>query len=92
MSSLTDVAGIAPAYQSSYTVTQGTTSQSISVIGVTEDYATVHNYDLASGRLIAAGDRSKVKQVAVLGATAASDFFDFFLTAMVLAPEDDRTV
>ena len=72
---LTDVAGIAPAYQSSYTVTQGATSQSISVIGVTEDYTSVHNYELASGRLITAGDRSKQKQVAVLGATAASDFF-----------------
>ena len=45
------------------------------MIGATEVYAPVHNYELASGRLITAGDRSKVKQVAVLGTTAASDFF-----------------
>src|SRR5512135_496203 len=47
---LTDVAGIAPAYQSNYTVTHGTTSSSTSVIGVTEDYLKVHTYELATGR------------------------------------------
>src|SRR5262249_3951302 len=34
---LTDVAGIAPAYQSRQTVTQGTQSSQTSVIGITED-------------------------------------------------------
>ena len=72
---LTDTAGIAPAYQASYTVTAGTVSASTSVTGVTEDYAQVHTYTLESGRNIAARDRTKQSQVAVIGATTAETFF-----------------
>jgi len=72
---LTDVAGIAPAYQSSFTVTQGTITATVSVTGVTEDYLSVHTYDLTSGRGIAARDRSKQSQVAVIGATTAETLF-----------------
>jgi putative ABC transport system permease protein len=72
---LTDVSGIAPAYQSSYTVTQGTQSSTVSVIGVTEGYVTIHTYTVASGRNITATDNSKQKQVAVIGATTAEDLF-----------------
>jgi putative ABC transport system permease protein len=75
VTTLTDVAGIAPAYQSSYTVTMGTTSSTLSVIGVTEDYVNVHSYTVASGRNITATDDSKQKQVAVIGATTAEDLF-----------------
>jgi putative ABC transport system permease protein len=72
---LTDVAGIAPAYQSSYTVTHGTLTSTVSVTGVTTDYVTVHTYQLASGRNITAADNLKQKQVALIGATTAEDLF-----------------
>jgi len=72
---LTDLAGIAPAYQSNYTVTQGSITSSTSVTGVTEDYLQVHTYDLESGRGISSHDRSKLSQVAVLGATTAETLF-----------------
>src|SRR5512135_3603270 len=51
---LTDVAGIAPAYQSRYTITQGTQSSQTSVIGITEDYLKVHTYEIQTGRGILA--------------------------------------
>lgn len=72
---LTDVAGIAPAYQGNYTVMVGTNSSSYSVIGVTEDYLTVHSYELTSGRGLLKSDRTKSAMVAVLGATTATDLF-----------------
>jgi putative ABC transport system permease protein len=72
---LTDVAGIAPAYQSRYTVTQGTQSSQTSVTGVTEDYLRVHSYDIAAGRALNASDRTKQNKVAVIGATTATDLF-----------------
>jgi putative ABC transport system permease protein len=56
---LTDIAGIAPAYQARYTITQGTQSSQTSVTGVTEDYLKVHTYEIALGRGINASDRSK---------------------------------
>jgi len=72
---LTDTAGIAPAYQSSYTITQGTTSATTAVIGVTEDYTAVHTYTVDIGRSISANDRTKLSNVAVIGATTAETFF-----------------
>ena len=72
---LTDVVGIAPAYQSSYTVTAGIQSSRISVTGVTEDYLSVHTYVIAAGRGINANDRAKLNPVAVIGATTATDLF-----------------
>jgi len=72
---LTDVAGIAPAYQSRYTVTQGTQTTQTSVTGVTEAYLKVHSYEIAAGRSLNASDRAQQKQVAVIGATTATDLF-----------------
>ena len=72
---LTDTAGIAPAYQSSFTITRGTVSASTSMTGVTEDYISVHTYELTSGRGLTARDRTKLSQVAVIGATTAETFF-----------------
>jgi putative ABC transport system permease protein len=70
---LSDVAGIAPAYQGRYTVTQSTLSSQIQVTGVTEDYMKVHTYEMEIGRGINATDRAKKSQVAVIGATTAAD-------------------
>ncbi len=72
---LTDVAGIAPAYQSRYTVTQGLQSSQISVTGITEDYLKVRTYEIAIGRGFNANDRSKQNRVAIIGATTATDLF-----------------
>jgi putative ABC transport system permease protein len=72
---LTDTAGIAPAYQARYTVTQGANTTSTSVTGVTEDYLKVHSYDIDMGRGILANDRTRQNQVAVIGATTATDLF-----------------
>lgn len=72
---LSDVAGIAPAYQSRYTVVVGAQSSQVSVNGVTEDYFKVHNYEIAVGRSLNANDRLKLNKVAVLGATTATDLF-----------------
>jgi putative ABC transport system permease protein len=72
---LTDTSAIAAAYQSNYTVTAGTLSSSVSVIGVTEDYLSVHSYEIELGRGLTANDRSKLSQVAVIGATTAEDMF-----------------
>ena len=70
---LTDIAGIAPAYQARYTITQGTNTSTTSVTGVTEDYLKVHTYEIATGRGLNASDRSKSNQVAVIGSTTATD-------------------
>ena len=72
---LTDVAGIAPAYQSNFTITAGTNTESTSIIGVTEDYVSVHSYTLSSGRNLSANDRAKYNMVAVIGATTAETLF-----------------
>ena len=72
---LTDVAGIAPAYQSRYTVIYSTQSSQISVTGITEDYLKVHSYEIAAGRGLNANDRSKQNRVAIIGATTATDLF-----------------
>lgn len=72
---LTGIAGIAPAYQSRFTITQGTNSSTTSVTGVTEDYLRVHTSELSAGRGITAMDRKKMSLVAVIGATTADDLF-----------------
>ena len=72
---LSEVAGIAPAYQARYTITLGAQSSQISVTGVTEDYFPVHSYQIAMGRALNANDRAKLRRVAVIGATTATDLF-----------------
>ena len=72
---LTDVAGIAPAYTSNFTLTAGTNTESTSVIGATEDYLSIHSYTLSSGRNMSANDRTKGSLVAVIGATTAETLF-----------------
>ena len=72
---LTDVAGIAPAYQSNFTITAGTNTESTSVIGATEDYVNVHTYTISSGRNLTVNDRTKYNMVAIIGATTAETLF-----------------
>ena len=72
---LTDTAGIAPAYQAQYTITQGAETSQTAVTGITEAYLSVHTYEMALGRNINASDRSKLNQVAIIGDTTATDLF-----------------
>ncbi|GAB4491467.1 MAG: ABC transporter permease [Anaerolineales bacterium] len=74
-STLTDVAGIAPAYQANFTLTRGVTTSDVQVIGATREYASVHAYSLAAGRNLTAADEEKQRQVVILGATTAEDLF-----------------
>lgn len=72
---LTDVAGIAPVYQSNSTVVFENDSYSVSVTGTSEDYLKVYSYEMQRGRFFTAEDRQNNKQVAVLGATTAGELF-----------------
>jgi putative ABC transport system permease protein len=72
---LTDVAGIAPAYQRASTVTYGKNSVTVQVIGTTPDYAAIRAYEINYGRLLTEPDRSRRARVAVIGSQTAQDLF-----------------
>ena len=74
--SLSNVAAIAPSYQSNYDVKQGSESLRVSVTGVTEDYFKVNTAnEVELGRMITAKDRSAKNRVAVIGSQTADDLF-----------------
>ena len=54
---LKNVAGYAPAYQSSYTIKYGTATATYTITGVTEDFTEVRTYTLAQGRQLTQADR-----------------------------------
>ena len=68
---LTNVAGVTPAYQGSATVTLNKRSLSMSVIGTNQDYIKVNAYEIASGRTLTRDDSIRQNKVVVLGASAA---------------------
>ncbi len=70
-----NVAGIAPIYQSSAQVMYGANQSTYSVTGVTPDFASVNAYTVADGRFIANYDNSAESRVVVLGSQAATDLF-----------------
>jgi len=73
---LSNVAAIAPSYQSNYDVKQGSESLRVSVTGVTEDYFNVNTAnEVELGRMITAKDRSAKNRVAVIGSQTADDLF-----------------
>jgi putative ABC transport system permease protein len=73
---LSNVSAIAPAYQSSYDVKHGNQSLRVQVVGITEDYFSVHtSSSVELGRNINAGDVSKQNRVAVIGSQTSSDLF-----------------
>jgi putative ABC transport system permease protein len=75
-SGLSNVAAIAPSYQSNYDVKQGSESLRVSVTGVTEDYFKVNSAnEVELGRMITAKDRSAKNRVAVIGSQTADDLF-----------------
>jgi putative ABC transport system permease protein len=72
---LTDVAGIAPAYQADYTITHATQTESTGVTGITESYLPVHTYVIDQGRALNTSDSTYENQVAIIGATTAQTLF-----------------
>jgi len=75
-----EVAGIrylAPVNTQNASVKFGTTTESVSVVGTNADYASVRDYEVASGRFLAQIDLDVYQKVAVLGATTATDLFGF---------------
>ncbi len=73
---LSNVSGIAPAYQSSYDVKQGNQDIRVQVVGATNDYFTVYpSSTVALGRNINASDNSELNRVAVIGSQTSSDLF-----------------
>jgi len=71
----TNIAALAPIYQTSLSVKYGGQSLQTSVSGVTPDYATVNAWKVARGRFITDGDRKAEARVAVLGSQTATDLF-----------------
>lgn len=74
-SRLTNVAGISPTYQASYDVKYGNQSIRVSVTGITTDYFSVQNVDVALGRAIGLRDVQSQSRVAVVGSQTAADLF-----------------
>jgi putative ABC transport system permease protein len=71
----TNIAAIAPIYQTSLSVKYGGQSLQTSVSGVTPDYAVVNAWMVAQGRFFSENDRKAEARVAVLGSQTANDLF-----------------
>jgi putative ABC transport system permease protein len=76
VSTVPNIAIIAPVYQSNETVSSSTRSASYAVMGVTPDYMEVRSYTLGEGRFLNAGDYVANSPVVVLGSQVAADIFD----------------
>jgi putative ABC transport system permease protein len=72
---VTDIAGIAPAYQAQATVTFADETKSATIIGTTTEYAKLRNYAPALGRFPNSSEEANGSRVAVLGWQAAQDLF-----------------
>ena len=71
----TNIAAIAPIYQTSLSVKYSGQSLQTTVSGVTPDYAEVNSWKVARGRFITENDRKAEARVAVLGSQTAKDLF-----------------
>jgi putative ABC transport system permease protein len=71
----TNMTHVSPAYQTLNTVKFNDKDTQLLVAGVTQDYAAVRAYKLASGRFINQADRNQNAQAAVLGWQTAQDLF-----------------
>jgi putative ABC transport system permease protein len=73
---LSNVSGIAPAYQSNYDVKAGKQDIRVQVVGATDEYFTVHpSSTVALGSNFTAGDNNALKRVAVIGSQTSTDLF-----------------
>jgi putative ABC transport system permease protein len=70
-----DVAQVAPATQSSGTLTVGSTNWTTSVVGTTPSWASVRARKLDAGRFLNTADENNAAAVVVLGPTTAQQLF-----------------
>ena len=71
----TAVAAIAPDYSTRAQVVYGNKNTQTTVLGVTPEYLTVRNWQVARGRFIDQQDVENLAKVCALGATVAEDLF-----------------
>ena len=68
--------GVTPQVSSRYTVKNGSTSMSTTVTGVGEDYLSIHNLELSSGRFIRYADIKNRYPACVIGTYVAQELFE----------------
>ena len=71
------VSAVAPELSTGAQVVAGRNNTFTQVLGVTPDYESVRNYDVASGQFISNGHVDNRSEVAVLGARVAESLFGF---------------
>lgn len=74
-SQVPSVKAVAPQITGMQRITYGNTNQSTTVVGVTPEFLTVRNFDVAKGRFITELDLRRNEQVAALGAEVAATLF-----------------
>jgi putative ABC transport system permease protein len=72
---VSNIAGIAPYYQSQEAVATSNRTSNYSVIGITPSYESVTLQTIELGRFLTSSDGLTKKRVAVIGATVSSDLF-----------------
>ncbi len=73
---VTSVVAVAPVVSTSKTVSFSGTSTSVSITGLTPDYALVRNQKVTNGRFISQADVDNKATVAVIGMDIVDDLFD----------------
>jgi len=71
----TSVALVAPTYSGNGTMTYAGETTSASITGVTAEYTTVNNWQLARGRFVTAADNENLAMVVVLGPSMVEELF-----------------
>jgi putative ABC transport system permease protein len=71
----TSVAMVAPTYSGNGTMTYAGETTSASITGVTAEYTTVNNWQLARGRFVTAADNENLAMVVVLGPSMVEELF-----------------
>jgi putative ABC transport system permease protein len=75
LTTLNNVAGLAPELDGRYQVVATAGNTNVSVIGTTSSYTSVRNIKVSEGSFVTDQDVQNANRVAVLGPTAASDLF-----------------
>ncbi len=66
---------VAPDYSANARLVSGHTNNQYTVVGITADYPTVRNLEIASGRLLTQAEITNQSQVTVLGSEVVSELF-----------------
>ena len=77
---VSSVAAVAPTVSTNKTISFGGNSLSVSITGLTPEYALVRNQEVANGRFISQADVDNTATVAVVGMDIVDDLFDGSIT------------